>query len=222
MTAALPPIEDVLLHALADTGQRYVYGAKGDPLQPVDTSGIDCSGLVKRSCDRAGVRFPVCPDGSWNQWNLIVLHGRELPVEQAMHTRGALMFIGAGGSSHVAWSLGDKTTIEARGSAWGVGTWAAAGRFQLAGLLPGIDYTPKAYQEEDFMQTHVITVDADDWTPARAELNGQLLASIPVASVASWWPLGPHDVMAGAASSVGPSGELILKGRGQYAVVTHS
>lgn len=70
----------------------------------------------------------------------------------------------------------------------------------------------------DDMQTHVITIDSDDWTSARPELAGQPLDVIPLASVVTWFALGEHS----AVSSVGINGELILKGRGQYAVVTHS
>jgi cell wall-associated NlpC family hydrolase len=72
-------------------------------------------------------------------------------VNEAMHTRGALLFVGDGQGvgrdaiTHVAWSLGDGTTIEARGKAWGVGCWPSANRFDFAALVPGVDYT----KEED-------------------------------------------------------------------------
>lgn len=216
MTIATPNIEDVLLHALADTGVPYVYGRKGDPMQPVDTGGVDCSGLVKRSCDRAGVRYPVCPDGSWNQWNLIVTHGRELPVEQALHTRGALMFIGPGGSTHVAWSLGDKTTIEARGKAWGVGTWAAAGRFQLAGLLPGIDYSPRApYTAEDFMQRLAITIPDGGAVATFKGLDGVTDVAVEMGSLVSVTPLDRQPLI----TATTPDGHLYVGSGGRYQVV---
>jgi hypothetical protein len=84
------------------------------------------------------------PDGAYNQW----VHTRALALSVAdgMKTRGALLFVGDGTGSgraaitHVAWSLGDGTTIEARGRRWGVGVFPSARRFDFAAKVPGATY----------------------------------------------------------------------------------
>lgn len=147
-------IEDVLLLSLAQRGKRYVFGSEASPLDP-DPGQFDCSELVQWACDRAGVLPPV-PDGAYNQWRHTLRSSTQMTVARGINTRGALLFAGSGAGygrsaiQHVAWSLGNGTTIEARGSRWGVGTWLADRRFNFAGQLPGVDYTPRhAVEEED-------------------------------------------------------------------------
>jgi hypothetical protein len=63
--------------------------------------------------------------------------GTIIPLEQAIRTRGALLFA----NGHVAISLGDGRTIEARGRAYGVGIFNARGRsFHTGALIPGMKY----------------------------------------------------------------------------------
>ncbi|MGD9798258.1 MAG: C40 family peptidase [Acidimicrobiia bacterium] len=216
----MPHIEDVLLESLGQTGDAYVFGAKGHPLDP-DPDAFDCSGLVKWACDRADVR-PEVPHGAFYQWGHVKVLGRELPVEQALHTRGALLFAGTGvgvgrqAITHVAWSLGDRTTIEARGSKWGVGTWSAAGRFTFAGLLPGIDYTPRPpWREEDFMQTFDVVIPAGGGKATFVGLDGK---NHPIAhgSVVNILPstVTPEKTLDGDAALWLPEG--------RYTVVTHA
>lgn len=141
-----PHIEDVLLYSLTQAGDRYVFGAEV-PASAADSDRWDCSELVEWSCARAGVD-PRVPDGAYYQWRHTKNHGLSMSVDDARRTRGALLFVGDGTGvgrdaiTHVAWSLGDGTTIEARGSRWGVGTWPSVSRFDFAGLLPGVDYSP--------------------------------------------------------------------------------
>lgn len=143
----MTPVEDVLLEAIAQRGDRYVFGTEASPLDPNPTQ-FDCSELVEWACARAGVT-PRMPDGAYYQWRHCLDHQLGISVDRALHTRGALLFHGDGTGvgrdavTHVAWSLGDGTTVEARGAKWGVGTWASPGRFQMAGLMPGVDYSPK-------------------------------------------------------------------------------
>jgi cell wall-associated NlpC family hydrolase len=145
-------IEDVLLIALTQRGKPYIFGAEAKASDP-NPKAFDCSELVEWSCGRAGVT-PTMPDGAYNQWK----HCDAMPVTQGMRTRGALLFVGDGKGSgrnaitHVAWSLGDGTTVEARGRAWGVGCWPSVNRFDFAGLVPGIDYTRRAPLEADMME----------------------------------------------------------------------
>lgn len=127
---------------LSQKGDPYVFGAEASPLDP-DPDRFDCSELVEWAAKRAHI--PGVPDGAYWQWKA----AKRVSVAEGLRTRGALLFVGDGTGvgraaiTHVAVSLGDGTTIEARGKRWGVGTWGAAGRFDFAGLIPGIDYKAK-------------------------------------------------------------------------------
>lgn len=140
----LTPIEVPLAYSLSQQGDRYVFGVEV-PLSANDSPAWDCSELVEWSCGKAGVR-PKVLDGAFNQWTQCKAAGLLIPVARGMATRGALLFVGDGTGSgrnaitHVAWSLGNGLTIEARGKRWGVGCWPSAGRFDFAGLVPGCDY----------------------------------------------------------------------------------
>ena len=69
-------------------------------------------------------------------------------MQQALQTPGALLFHfasepqpGLGGEppvAHVAISLGNGKTIEAKGHAYGVGVFDAGDRFNYAGMIPGM------------------------------------------------------------------------------------
>lgn len=142
-------IEDFLLLCLAQDGDRYVFGHEVRMDDP-NPDRFDCSELVQWAARRAGV-IPIVPDGSWYQVQHCRRHNTLLTVEEGIGTRGALLFRFAGDpwgrerprSAHVAISLGDGTTIEARGSRWGVGSWSTENRgWTHAGRIPGVDYTP--------------------------------------------------------------------------------
>lgn len=140
-------IEDCLLLSLTQSGDRYLLGAEAKASDP-NPDTFDCSELVEWSCARAGV-LPRVPDGAYYQWQHTIRYRTTISVARGETTRGALLFVGDGSGigrdaiTHVAWSLGDGTTIEARGSRWGVGTWPSVGRFDFAGLVPGVDYSPR-------------------------------------------------------------------------------
>lgn len=129
--------------ALSQRGDRYVFGATAEP-DDANPTAFDCSELVKWAAHQAGVEIT---DGAAGQYLELKHKGLLIPVEQAINTRGALLFSfareptpGAGEPSHahVAISLGDNRTIEARGSAYGVDSFAASKRrFQYAALIPG-------------------------------------------------------------------------------------
>jgi len=123
---------DFVQAALAQDGDRYVYGAETNLNDP-DPDTFDCSELVQWAAHQAGVSFV---DGSSNQLQACRNAGREISVEEAIRTPGALLFR----PGHVAISLGDGRTIEAKGSAYGVGIFNAAGRFTTGGLIPGMEY----------------------------------------------------------------------------------
>lgn len=130
-----------LAAALEQTGDPYVWGATADPDDP-DPAAFDCSELVRWAAARVGVDIP---DGSWLQYLDLKQRGATVSVEEALRTPGALLFSfdseprpggGRPSGAHVAISLGDGRTIEARGRRYGVGTWEAGDRFQYAAIVP--------------------------------------------------------------------------------------
>ena len=123
---------DFLQAALAQNGDRYVFGAE-TRLNDSNPHTFDCSELVQWAAHQAGVTIP---DGSANQLAHVRQHGTQISVEEALRTPGALLFR----PGHVAISLGDGRTIEARGRNYGVGVFNARGRFTSAGLIPGMRY----------------------------------------------------------------------------------
>ncbi len=131
---------DFVRLCLAQRGDRYVYGAE-TRLDDSDPDVFDCSELVQWACARIGVPFP---DGSQYQEAACRAAGLLIPVSRAVKTQGALLFRHRPPAAHVAVSLGNGNTIEARGSAYGVGSWdAIQGRdWTAAGLIPGMVYGP--------------------------------------------------------------------------------
>lgn len=102
--------ERMVRWALAQAGKPYVWGGSGP-------SGFDCSGLVQEATRAAG---KVLTKPSKSQWATCVAAGRTIPVATALRTRGALLFRMSGEPTHVAISLGNGSTIEAMGTAYGV------------------------------------------------------------------------------------------------------
>lgn len=131
-------ISDFVRLCLDQSGDHYVYGAEAAPSDP-NPDTFDCSELVQWADNRLGGN---APDGSKNQWQWCDHAGLGIPVDQAIHTQGALLFHFDPKDSHVAVSLGNGNTIEARGKAYGVGSWSAVkGRaWTNAGLMPGWTY----------------------------------------------------------------------------------
>lgn len=138
-------VEELLLEALGQQGKQYIFGREV-LFSDADPAAFDCSELIEWACRRKGVYMP---DGSWYQWRFCSV--KRVSIETAINTRGALLFRFVGdpdvggrpASAHVAWSLGNGTTIEARGSRWGVGVFTALNRgWTHAALIPGVDHTP--------------------------------------------------------------------------------
>jgi cell wall-associated NlpC family hydrolase len=161
-------IEDVLLQSLAQEGDNYVFCAAVDFADP-DPRDFDCSGLVQWSCQRRSVQ-PRLPRSSFEQARHCIQNGREIAVVDAVATRGALLFKFTPGidlmtiksrpeTAHVAWSLGNGTTIEAHGPKTGVGSFSSnptTRKWTHAALIPGVDYddrrpVPNNPEEEEPM-----------------------------------------------------------------------
>lgn len=119
--------------ALAQAGDRYIFGAEAR-LTDSNPRAFDCSELVEWAAAQAGVRFV---DGSANQIAACRRARRTVPVSQGIRTRGALLYK----PGHIAISLGDGRTIEARNSRVGVVIGGAGDiRWTEAGLIPGLNY----------------------------------------------------------------------------------
>lgn len=123
-------------------GDRYVYGARRTPTA-ADPRTFDCSSFTQWAARQAGVKLENTAETQYMQ---LKRTNHDIPVEQALKTKGALLFYfsrepsGAlpAGQAHVAISLGDGRTVEAKGSKYGVGEWSAKHRFNYAAIVPGI------------------------------------------------------------------------------------
>lgn len=111
-------------------------------------AAFDCSELIEWGCGRLGIR-PTMPDGSWYQLQHCISNAPRISVERAILQPGALLFVFSNDPygdqrperAHVAMSLGNGITIEARGVAYGVGVFSVEGRgWTHAGLVPGLSY----------------------------------------------------------------------------------
>jgi cell wall-associated NlpC family hydrolase len=133
-------LSDFVAIALTQRGDPYVFGAEAEFSDP-DPNAFDCSEIAEWAARRCGVQFV---DGAQNQRDACRRAGTLISVNKGIGTRGALLFrIDEGpGNDHVAISLGDGRTIEARGRAFGVNVFAATGRrWTHAGFVPGLDRT---------------------------------------------------------------------------------
>ncbi len=130
--------------ALAQAGKPYQWGATASTTD-ANPASFDCSELTKWAAARSNVTIP---DGAAHQYAWLKEQGATMPVQQALQTPGALLFHfteepqpGLGGEpehAHVAISLGNDKTIEAKGHAYGVGVFDAGDRFNYAGMISGM------------------------------------------------------------------------------------
>lgn len=161
-------VQGFLDAALRQTGDQYIFGAEAASSES-DPEAFDCSELVEWAAAQVGV---TVPDGTWLQYLHLKEQGAIVPVEEAIDTPGALLFSFSqeptpGGArpsqAHVAISLGDGQTIEARGTQYGVDSFEASPqRFEYAAVIPGITgsfapggQTPTAatYTDADMVDT---------------------------------------------------------------------
>jgi cell wall-associated NlpC family hydrolase len=134
---------DFVTVALHQVGDAYLMGAGRNTSDP-NPDAFDCSGLVYWACAQVGVDIPSTSE---TQYAWCRDHHTLISVDQALHTRGALLFeAGSDGTrdnpGHVAISLGDgRQTIEARGTGYGVHRQPTARRpWSHGGLIPGMRY----------------------------------------------------------------------------------
>lgn len=138
-----PAIQKAVRLALAQVGKPYVFGAEATSTDP-SPEAFDCSELTQWIDLRVGTG--KLPDGSMNQRAYCQQQDTMVSIAKGLRTRGALFFrdISVLGVGHVAISLGDGRTVEARGSAYGCGVFDANPKTRLwteAALWPGFDYS---------------------------------------------------------------------------------
>jgi cell wall-associated NlpC family hydrolase len=116
-------------------GGRYIFGAKGP-------KHFDCSGFTYEVGRLCGSNIG---HGSKTQRSIVARARLEISVDLAMRTPGCLLFRMSGNPTHVAISLGNGSTIEAKGSKYGIGVFSAQGRrWSSGGYYPGIWYANPA------------------------------------------------------------------------------
>lgn len=126
------------LTALTQRGKPYVFGAEAS-CRDRSPRAFDCSELVEWSLCRIGLGFV---DGAANQLAVCKARRTTISVAKALATPGALLFRIARAGNHVAISLGNGSTMEAKGRAYGTGVFKATGRTWTHGaLIPGLQYT---------------------------------------------------------------------------------
>lgn len=133
-----------LSSASAQVGDPYVWGAQ-DAVSDPNPHAFDCSSLVEWAAGRAGVTLPRTAQ---TQYLALKAEGMTVPVEQALHTPGALLFRfssepvpGSSGpqEAHVAISMGDGVrVVEAQNSRTGVIYGKASDGYTQAAVIPGI------------------------------------------------------------------------------------
>lgn len=133
----MPTSTELLAAARTHWGKAYRLVGRFGP------NAYDCSGHVHASLTAVGIDSPTVSSTLW-RWCRDA--GLEVPFWTA--PPGALLFmpenpsLGIGPSGHVCFVDHFGWTSEARGRAWGVGSWPIAGRkwSTHAALIPGVTY----------------------------------------------------------------------------------
>lgn len=106
----------VAVEALQAAGIRYRLGAKWNGRAPWPPKALDCSGLVTAVGQRLDLGIGRV-HGSANQWAYCARYGRRVTAAEAATTPGLLCFrVGVTAINHVAITLGENKTMEARSS----------------------------------------------------------------------------------------------------------
>ena len=139
-TVATNKADAFVNQALKAQGDTYEYGTARDLSNP-DPDRFDCSGLVVWAAKQSGYEAPGF--GNTNADGLLKYtekNGGALSPEDAKKKKGALLFRkdGDAPAHHVAISLGDGTTMEAKGTKEGVGIFPERNTWNFGGELPGM------------------------------------------------------------------------------------
>jgi len=144
--------EDFIKLALTRVGEKYVYGADVDLNDPDYHGDWDCAEYVTWVVKQITGKIYGCvdngaknPDPYTGGWRKDVLNGTviNIPVSQAAKTKGGILLRFRAGSKHIVFALGDgKTTVEAKGAAYGVckGVVGNLSNWDYGILIPSVDY----------------------------------------------------------------------------------
>jgi cell wall-associated NlpC family hydrolase len=194
-----PLVSDFVALCLRQRGDRYVWGAK-PPASDPNPKGFDCSGLVWWALARLRVPFP---QGSWLQLQACE-HARRMivPYTRAFAIQGALLFRhDTPAEGHVAVSLGNGSTMEARGRQYGVNEFPSQSRhWTHAAYVPGLRYAPVA------RRTTAATGSATRW-PGRflmqpPAMSGSDVRAWQARMRARGWPIAVDGVYGPMSESV--------------------
>lgn len=132
--------DDLLAVARTQHGKPYLWGGKPSA-SDANPPGADCSGFTNWVVQRCGLPTLGQWGGTWAAKAACQNAGTIISVAQGLATAGALLGMDYPSEQHIAFSAGNGTTEEARGKAYGIGSWPAAGRpWNWAALVPGCDY----------------------------------------------------------------------------------
>ena len=137
---AISKADKFVQQALKSQGDKYVYATGRDNTNP-DPTAFDCSGLVIWAAIQSGYSAPGF--GNTNAEGLYAYTHKNsdgMTIDDAKKTKGALLFSRNEDNKigHVAISLGDGTTMEAKGTDYGVGIFKERSTWTDAGMLPGM------------------------------------------------------------------------------------
>jgi NlpC/P60 family/Bacterial TSP3 repeat len=82
------PLDRFMEVAQQQVGVKYQFGAEAD-MNDSTPQAFDSSELVEWSAHQAGIELP---DGSWNQYRTLHEQGAAISVDDALKTKGALVF----------------------------------------------------------------------------------------------------------------------------------
>jgi len=142
--------EMILAQAETHLGQRYVLGARADLNDPNYAGPWDCAEMITFDVKMVtgkiyGALTPETNPDPWTgAWYADMKAGKviEIPLEQAMQTPGAILLRFDKQVQHIVFVGRNRTTVEARGAAYGVCRHVVDGRgFQYGILIPNVEYT---------------------------------------------------------------------------------
>jgi hypothetical protein len=142
----LSPIDDFVESAKSQVGKPYQFGAEVEARQNAGGDAFDSGELVEWAAKQAGVRD--MPDGTWKQYQFLHEQGATTSVEQALNTKGALVFGFSADPTtstqipdrrYVAISTGDgKNVIEVSERTGAVTVRPADGLYQYGATIPAL------------------------------------------------------------------------------------
>lgn len=161
----MPNIETAVNFAIAQSGKPYSTSAGRFGMHH-----FDCSGLVIRALDEAGVSLPngISVEREWGNTVSVWYWARDVgglvSVDKAMRTRGAILLKGRwwgnGPLGHIEFSLGDGREVGAHSTRSGIGVRQAdASRYHDGVIFPGVNYGPVVPPVDPRALARIVAID---------------------------------------------------------------